>query len=149
MKWLDNITDSMNMSLCNLWEMVEDREGWPATVHGVAITGHNLATEQKQCSTTQPKFSVTCKAGHTCLLDRSSTGIFTTLFPKLLTTQCQANVKTGEITRRRNNRGIPLRNLQQNKLQICGIDQREKPRQETPMELRHGDGNHDNIFEKQ
>ena len=97
MKWLDDITDSMNMSLCNLWEMVEDRQGWPATVHGVAITGHNLATEQKRCSTTQNnKSSVTCKAGHTCLLDRSSTGIFTTLFPKLLTTQCQANVKTGQ-----------------------------------------------------
>ena len=36
MKWLDSITDSMNMNLSKLWEIVEDREGWHATVHGVA-----------------------------------------------------------------------------------------------------------------
>ena len=115
-------------------------------VHGVAIIGHNLATEQKQqCSTKHNKFSVSCKARHTCLLDRSSTRIHTTLFPKLLTTQCQVNVKKGQITRRRNNWRIPLQKLKQNKLSICGIDQREKPRQESPTELRHGYGNHDNI----
>ena len=36
MKWFDSITDSMNMNLSKLWEIVEDREGWYATVHGVA-----------------------------------------------------------------------------------------------------------------
>ena len=36
MKWLDSITDSMNMNLSKLWEMVEDRESWHPTVHGVA-----------------------------------------------------------------------------------------------------------------
>ena len=36
MRWLDGVTDSMNVNLSKLWEMVKDRGAWRATVHGFA-----------------------------------------------------------------------------------------------------------------
>ena len=54
MRWLDCITDSMDMSLSKLWELVMDREAWRAAVHGVVKVGHDWATELNWVRPTLP-----------------------------------------------------------------------------------------------
>ena len=46
-RWLDSTTDSMDMNLSKLWEIVKDWDVWCSVIHGVAKVRHELVTEQQ------------------------------------------------------------------------------------------------------
>ena len=52
MRWLDSITESLNMSMSKIWEMVEGGGAWQAAVHGIRVR-HDLANEQQLIHTQQ------------------------------------------------------------------------------------------------
>ena len=54
MRWWDDITDSVDVSLSKLWEIVKDREAWCAAVLGLQGVGHDLMTKQQHHTPLMP-----------------------------------------------------------------------------------------------
>ena len=66
MRWLDGITDPVDMNLSKLQEMVKDREAWYATIHGGLKDTHDLVTEQQQTQNNSHSLSHTHTHKHIC-----------------------------------------------------------------------------------
>ena len=72
MRWLDSITDAMNMNLGKLWEMVRDREAWRAAVHGITVSQTRLGNWT--AAATRPSTSERSTGVTFCYIVRMSRG---------------------------------------------------------------------------